>query len=136
MQLSNPSSPQSSLQFGGLYLNQVNVKPIGVGAHNIRVEVGLTNDNNGNHLDKYGAIAGNLRHGDDEPDHYDLEGEKVFVYGQQDSFCHFYAGRKPLDKNDANQRALVFSLMDELTMLNAKVKASMATYADRYFSAE
>lgn len=116
-----------TLRFSGIYLKEVRQEEQGIGSLTNFLTVSVTNDANGNHLEKYGTIVGDSQYGDY---YYRLAGEKVFKYeshedGYGGSYTHFKAGDDLIDMTDASKKGLVLSLIGELNQLHPKFKEWM-----------
>lgn len=125
------------IQFSGLYIKLADNTPPGpVGHTRTQVQVAVTNDEQGQHLDKYASIVGKDSRGNNFDDS-SLSDEQLFQVdaGGNGYFPHnnFRAGNTEIDKTDLGKKALIIELIGELTNLYPPIKESLLRYTESYF---
>jgi hypothetical protein len=127
------------VRFGGVYLKQASVQEGGIGEYTTNVTISVTNDANGNDLDKYASIVGPPSFQSSVLSPYSLKGEQVFeyIYDSNPSVggSYFSAGEGTRIANTPENKRLVLELFKELKGLYPPIKDEMENSAKNYFSA-
>jgi hypothetical protein len=127
----------ASPRFSGLYIKLADNTPSGLIGHSrTKIEVVVTNDPTGNHLDKYQGIVGAPPFAQPEEAN-SIGNEHVFQFEDSDdgwsSTIAFRAGGTIIDKSDPTKKALITELLNELPNLYPPIKQTILQRLESYF---